>query len=73
MIDTLNTEKQNPCNRTEPQSNNTRNTTYSKHTEQRLAQQEKMNTEIIKRIMSEKKNTLPSLRNKDWKTGKAET
>ena len=27
-----------------------------------------MNVNIIKRIMSEKKTTLPSLRNQDWKT-----
>ena len=32
-----------------------------------------MNTDILKRIMSEKKTSLPSLRNQDWKTVKAET
>ena len=32
-----------------------------------------MNTEIIKRIMSEKKTILPSLRNQDWKTVKVES
>ena len=33
----------------------------------------KMNIEIIKRIISEKKTTLPLLRNQDWNTVKAET
>ena len=32
-----------------------------------------MNEEIIKGILSEKKTTLPSLRNHDWKTVLAET
>ena len=32
-----------------------------------------MNIEILKRIMSEKKTTLPSLRNQDWETVKVET
>ena len=32
-----------------------------------------MNEEILKRILSEKKIVLPSLRNQDWKTVKAET
>ena len=32
-----------------------------------------MNIDIIKRIMTEKKTTLPSLRNQCWKTVKAET
>ena len=36
-------------------------------------QEEKMNIAIIKRIMSEKKTSLPSLRNWDWKTIKTKT
>ena len=32
-----------------------------------------MNIQILKRIMSEKKNRLLSLRNQDWKTIKEET
>ena len=32
-----------------------------------------MNIEVIKRIMSEKKITLPSLRNQNWKTVNIET
>ena len=34
-------------------------------------EKEKTNVDTIKRIMSEKKNTLPSLRNQDWKTVKS--
>ena len=33
----------------------------------------KMKLKIINRIMSEKKTTLPTQRNQDWKTVKAET
>ena len=36
----------------------------------RQTQEKKMNIEIIKRIMSEKKTILSSLRNHDWKTVK---
>ena len=52
----MNTEKQDPSNRTEPQSNYNRNITDPNHTKQRLNQEGKMNIEIIKRIMSEKKD-----------------
>ena len=38
-----------------------------------LTQEEKINVEIMKRIMSEKKTTLLSLRNQDWKTVKSGT
>ena len=40
-------------------------------TPQTLYQEEKINVEIMKRIMSEKKTTLPSLRNQDWRTVKS--
>ena len=32
-----------------------------------------MNVETLKKMMSEKKNTLPSLKHQNWKTVKAET
>ena len=38
-----------------------------------LNQEEKMNIDIIKRIISKKKTTLPSLRNKDWRKVTFET
>ncbi len=44
------------------------------HTETTLTQEAKeMNIEKLNRIMSEKKTRLPSLRNQNWKTIKAET
>ena len=46
--------------------------THTNHTEQTLTQEE-MITENLKRIMSEKKTRLPSIRNQDWKTIKTET
>ena len=47
-------------------------TKHPDHTEHRLTQ-EKMNVEIIRRILSEKKTRLELLRNTDWKTVKVET
>ena len=61
IIDTTNTEKQGQSNRNEPQSNNNRNSTHPNLTEQTLTQEEKMNIEILKRILSAKKTRLPSL------------
>ena len=43
------------------------------HTEQTLTQEQEMNFKNSKRIMYEKKTTLPSLRNIDWKGLKADT
>ena len=40
---------------------------------QTLTQEEKINADTIRRIMSEKKITLPSLRNQDWGTVMSET
>ena len=40
---------------------------------QTLTQEEKTNIDTIRRIMSEKKTTLPSLRNQDQRTVKSET
>ena len=40
---------------------------------QTLTQEEKTNIDIVRRIMSEKKTTLPSLRDQDWRTVKSET
>ena len=64
IIDTPNTEKQEHCNGNEPKSNNNWNTTHPDHIEQRKTQKEKMNIEILKRIVSEKKTRLPSLKTK---------
>ena len=63
VIDTPNTEKQEQSNRNEQQNINNRNTTQPNHTE--LTQKEEMNVVKLKRIKSEKKTRLPSLRNQD--------
>ena len=47
------------------------NTLPSNH-EETLSQEEKINLENVKRIMSSKKTTQPSLRNIEWKTLKIE-
>ena len=72
-MEMLNTEKPESSNRIETPSNSNRNTIHPNTTEQTLTQEEKMNIVIMKRIMSKKKTTLPSLSNQDWKTVKAET
>ena len=59
----LKTEKQETPNRTE-----TQNYSNGKIIEQKLTQEEKINVGIINRIMSEKKTTLQSHMNQDWKT-----
>ena len=51
----------------------TKNTTHVNTTTQTLTQEEKVNVEIMKRIMSEKKTTVPSLRNQDWRLVKSGT
>ena len=38
-----------------------------------MSKKEKAYIDTVKRIMSEKKTTLPSLRNQDWRTVKSET
>ena len=63
----INSEKQESFNRIEMKHHT------AKHLWQNTNTREKMNEEILKRIMSEKINTLPSLRKKDWKTIKEGT
>ena len=73
LIDTPNIEKQEQCNRNELQSNNNRNNAHPNDREQTLTEKEETMMNNLKRIMSEKKTRLPSLRNNDWNTVKAET
>ena len=47
-IDTLKSEKQDPSNRTEPQSNYNRNNTHPNHTEQSLTQKGKNEYRVYK-------------------------
>ena len=63
VIEMLNTEKPETSNQIQTLDNSNRTTTHPNTTQQTLTQEEKMNVELMKRIMSEKKTTLPSLRN----------
>ena len=66
VTETINTEKHDPSNRIEMQSNCNRNSTQP-NSEQTIKQEEKMNVLIMNIIMSKKKTTLLTLRNQDWK------
>ena len=69
LTDTLNTGKPESPNQTLND-----NDQYTANTKtQTLTQKEKMKVEIMKRIESENKTPLPSLRNQDWRTVKSET
>ena len=68
IIDTPNNNTLNEMN----QSNKNRNTTHPIHTEITLTQEE-INMKNLKRIISEKKTGLPSLRNQNWKIVKGGT
>ena len=64
--ETLNTEKQKPPKQTKTKNTENRNTTVSSAVKM-LTQEDKMNVELIKKIMREKGSTLPSHRNQYWK------
>ena len=71
VTEALNTEKAETPNQNQMLNDNDWNTANT--TTQTLTQEEKINVEVMKRIMSEKKTTLSSLRSKDWGTVKSET
>ena len=48
-------------------------TPYLKHHTINVKKEDKINMESIKKLMTEKKTTLPSLKNQDWKKDKVET
>ena len=58
-------------NQTKTQSNSDRHTTHHRKKKHKC-KKNKINAVIIKKIISENKNTLPSLRNQEWKTLKRE-
>ena len=60
-IETLHTEKQKPPNRIETQCTENQNSTHPCTIKQMLMQ-DKINLELIKKIKTEKKTILPSLR-----------
>ena len=69
----VNTEKQEHSNKTESHSSSNRNNTHPM-TEKTLMQEEKqINIETIKRMKSEKKTSLLSIWNQDWKSDQVET
>ena len=49
------------------------NDTLPSNQEETISQEQKINLENVKRIMSSEKTILPSLRNREWKTLKIET
>ena len=65
--ETKNIEKQETLKQAEIQNNENWNTTHPNTTKQTLTQEEKMNIELMKKIITEKKTTLPSLRKQDRK------
>ena len=78
MPDTPSGVKQKQSNEKETQTSANENTTLPNDTqpnnqEETLSQEQKMNLENVKGIMSSEKTILPSLRNIEWKTLKTET
>ena len=71
--ETLNTEMPETSNQRQTLNDNNQDTSHPNTVEQSLTQEEKMNIDIMKIIMSEKKTELPSLKNQDWKIVKAQT
>ena len=71
--DTPSGVKQKQSNEKEPQTSANENTTLPNNQEETLSQEQKLNLENVKRIMSSEKTILPSLRNIEWKTLKIET
>ena len=59
ISDTPSIDKQEQSNRNEPPTSENRNTTQPNTTEQTLTQKQKINLENLKKIMNEKKTTLP--------------
>ena len=55
-----------------PHNKTAHNKNYNQTTQQTLTQEQKVNLENLKRIMNEKKTTLPSLRNIGWRIVKTE-
>ena len=72
VTETLDTEIPEASNQRQKVNNNKQDTTHPNAVEQ-IITPKKMNVEIMKRLMSEKKTALPSLRNQHLKTVIAET
>ena len=75
--DTSSNNKKTQPNQKEPPTSENGNSTQLNNTqpnnpEQTLSQEQKLNLEYLKRIMTEENTTLPSYRNLEWRTVKAE-
>ena len=69
---TLNAEKQKSSTRIEPVNTYNWNNTDLSTTKQIVIWEDKINTALVKKIMTEKKTTLPFIRNQDLKRVKVE-
>ena len=69
-IETQNTEKQVPPNWIEKQNTDYQNAIEPSITKQMLTQEDKIDVELLKKIIIEKKTTLQFLRNRYWKKWK---
>ena len=74
LIETLNPEKQEQNNpippnpdRIENQNAETGTTRHQHNKKKMVTLEDKINVELIKKIITETKSPLPSLRNRDWK------
>ena len=64
-------KKKEPLSWIEIQNTENQNTTDNSTSKQMLTQENKINAELIKKIMTEKKIGLSSLKNQDWKKVKS--
>ena len=67
LIETLDTEKKSPNTQIEKKNTKNRSATDPNTTKQMLTQEDKIHVELIKKIITEEKTKLTSLRNKDRK------
>ena len=72
VSDTSRVIKQKQPNRNELPTSENGNATQPSNSKETLSQEQKVNQENLKRIMNGEKNTLPSLRNTEWRTVKTE-
>ena len=72
-IQIQNTDKKEPLFWNEIPNTENQNITDPSTTKPILTHEDKINLELIKIMMSEKKTILPSLRNQDWKKVKVRT
>ena len=72
--ETQNNEKQEPFSRIEMKNTENQNTIDPNTTKKKkITQENRLNFELIKKIMTDKKTTIQSLKNQYWKKFKVET